>query len=193
MIRLIADPTKELTWRNPLVQTIDHVFSDQECRDLIDRIERAGPEAAPISTATGAIMRPDVRNNDRVMLDDPATSELLFGRLGPHLPPVLEREWALAGLNERLRFYRYRLGQRFAPHFDGCFRRSDAEQSFLTVLVYLNTCAGGGATRLIDLDLEVAPAPGRCLLFNHHLLHEGAVVTSGEKYVVRSDVMYRRR
>lgn len=193
MNQLIPDPTKELTWRNPLVQTIDHVFSEQECRALIDRIEREGPQAAPISTAHGAVMRPDVRNNDRVMLDDPATSELLFNRLRSQLPPVLESEWELVGLNERLRFYRYRPGQRFAPHFDGCFRRSDAEQSFLTVLVYLNTCEGGGATRLLDLELDVAPAPGRCLLFNHHLLHEGAVVTSGEKYVVRSDVMYRRR
>jgi hypothetical protein len=31
------------------------------------------------------------------------------------------------------------------------------------------------------------------LLFNHHLLHEGAVVTQGLKYAVRSDVMYRRK
>jgi prolyl 4-hydroxylase len=28
------------------------------------------------------------------------------------------------------------------------------------------------------------------LLFDHHLLHEGAAVMSGRKYVLRSDVMY---
>jgi hypothetical protein len=31
------------------------------------------------------------------------------------------------------------------------------------------------------------------LLFQHQLLHEGSEVTSGVKYVVRSDVMYRTR
>ena len=30
------------------------------------------------------------------------------------------------------------------------------------------------------------------LLFQHRLLHEGAEVTAGVKYVVRSDIMYRR-
>ena len=30
------------------------------------------------------------------------------------------------------------------------------------------------------------------LIFEHELLHEGAAVTAGRKYVLRSDVMYGR-
>lgn len=31
---------------------------------------------------------------------------------------------------------------------------------------------------------------GDVLIFDHRLLHEGAAVTSGVKYAVRTDVMY---
>ena len=99
----------------------------------------------------------------------------------------------VCGANERLRCYRYEAGQYFAPHFDGAFRRSRDEVSLLTLIVYLNECPGGGATNFPGLERTVTPKPGRALLFNHHLLHEGAVVTQGLKYAVRSDVMYRRK
>lgn len=54
----------------------------------------------------------DVRNSSRVIVDDEARAEELFGRLEPFLPPV----WAgrrLVGLNERLRFLRYDPGEYF--------------------------------------------------------------------------------
>ena len=59
-------------------------------------------------------------------------------------------------------------------------------------MVYLNECEAGGHTKILDLDLSIAPKPGCALLFNHHLLHEGARVERGIKYAVRSDLMYRR-
>jgi hypothetical protein len=37
-----------------------------------------------------------------------------------------------------------------------------------------------------------AAGTGHALLFQHRLLHEGCPVRSGIKYVLRSDVMYRR-
>lgn len=39
---------------------------------------------------------------------------------------------------------------------------------------------------------RVRPAVGRALFFQHRVVHEGAEVTSGEKLVLRTDVMYRR-
>ena len=56
----------------------------------------------------------------------------------------------------------------------------------------------GGATNFLsdgsDLPTaSVAPVPGRVLLFEHRLLHEGEEVSAGVKYVVRSDIMFRRR
>lgn len=182
----------ELDTRNPLVMTLEQVLTPEACERLIERIEALGPSAAPISTARGPMMRPDVRNNDRVMFDDPELAGHLVDAVRGRVPERLESEWTLCGANERLRCYRYRPGQRFAPHFDGAFHRSGEERSLLTFLVYLNGCRAGGSTRLIDLELEVQPRPGLGLVFNHHLLHEGAPVLEGVKYVVRTDLMYRR-
>jgi predicted 2-oxoglutarate/Fe(II)-dependent dioxygenase YbiX len=109
----------------------------------------------------------------------------------PHLPERLEGTLRAVGANERLRCYRYLPGQYFAPHFDGHFRRDDGDESLLTLMVYLNACEGGGHTVFTDLELEVKPTTGMAVLFNHRLLHEGAKVTAGVKYAVRSDVMYR--
>ena len=137
-------------------------------------------------------MRPDIRNNDRVMFDDPELARRLVEAARPRVPERLERDWVLCGANERLRCYRYRPGQHFAPHFDGAFHRHDDERSLLTFLVYLNGCRAGGSTRLLDLGVDVQPAAGLGLIFNHHLLHEGAPVVEGVKYVVRTDLMFRR-
>jgi prolyl 4-hydroxylase len=192
LMQILPNPDDELTWRNPLVLTVEGLLSATECNHLIETIERRGPTPAPVSTARGPVMRPDLRSNDRVMYDDEALAGLLFSRLQPVIPPRLEGSWRLVGANERLRCYRYRPGQRFAPHFDGAFHRSSDEVSLLTCLVYLNRCEAGGSTRFLDLERSVEPAPGRALVFNHHLLHEGCPVLAGVKYVVRTDLMFRR-
>ena len=38
----------------------------------------------------------------------------------------------------------------------------------------------------------VKPETGMTLVFNHTLFHEGSEVSSGKKYVLRSDVMFSR-
>ena len=97
----------------------------------------------------------------------------------------------MVGANELLRCYRYAEGQRFAPHYDGAFARDAQERSKLTFIVYLNEGFGGGETAMLDLDQVIVPRTGRALLFQHAILHEGCAVTSGVKYAVRSDIMYR--
>jgi hypothetical protein len=57
-------------------------------------------------------------------------------------------------------------------------------------MVYLNEGFGGGTTAFHDFDVAATPRTGAALVFQHQLLHEGCVVTSGVKYVLRSDVMY---
>lgn len=192
MAKLLPNAEAELDTRNPLVMTVEGVLSPDECAGLIARIEALGPSAAPVTTSRGPVMRPDLRSNDRVMFDDVALAERLAAAVAGHVPERLEGDWVLSGANERLRCYRYRPGQRFAPHFDGAFHRHAGERSLLTFLVYLNGCTAGGETRLLDLGLTVHPRAGLGLVFNHHLLHEGAPVLAGVKYVVRTDLMFRR-
>ena len=74
--------------------------------------------------------------------------------------------------------------------------RENGERSQFTFMVYLNDGFGGGGTsfadprrRLFDA-FTVVPKKGSALFFYHHLDHRGDEVTSGRKYVLRSDVMY---
>ncbi|MBK9033641.1 MAG: 2OG-Fe(II) oxygenase [Myxococcales bacterium] len=174
----------------PLVARIAEFASADECAALIARIEALGPDVAPITTGRGFEMRPDVRNNARVMFDDVELAARLYARLAPLVPPTL-CEMHPVGLNERFRGYRYTPGQRFAPHYDGAFIRGPDERSQLTFLLYLDEGCAGGATNFLEHRVEVTPARGAAVWFQHALLHEGAPVEAGVKYVLRSDVMYR--
>lgn len=175
----------------PLVFTVPDVLSPDECAAMIARIESLGPTAAPITTSRGFVMRPDIRNNARVVFDDVPLAATLFARIQHALPERVCGKRAV-GANERFRCYRYEVGHRFAPHYDGAFVRDAGERSELTFMVYLNDGFGGGATRFHDFDLDVVPRQGTALLFQHQLLHEGCIVTAGAKYALRSDVMFAR-
>src|SRR5215467_9520507 len=48
----------------PLVFTLGEVLGGSECAELIARCEPLGFAPAPITTAAGFVMRPDVRNNE---------------------------------------------------------------------------------------------------------------------------------
>ncbi|WP_372367189.1 2OG-Fe(II) oxygenase [Candidatus Uabimicrobium sp. HlEnr_7] len=122
----------------------------------------------------------------------------LWERVKVFVPEKCEGRESL-GLNERFRFYRYDLGQRFAPHSDDIYTRENGEHSLFTFIIYLNEDCEGGETKfffmpLLDQkeELIIKPQTGMALLFKHEIIHEGATIVSGRKYVLRSDVMYTR-
>lgn len=178
-----------LDMSQPLVFTVEDVMSTEECAQMVARFEALGPSAAPITTSRGFVHAPKIRNNSRVMFDDVALAAELFARVRPALPDPLCRSHPV-GANERFRGYRYGPGERFAPHFDGAFRRSETEESQLTFMVYLDEGCIGGDTEFLDLGIRVTPRPGLALLFQHRLLHAGLEVNVGVKHVLRSDIMY---
>ena len=176
-----------------------HDFLPQAaCVELIRRSESLAWE---VGTVGGDVIT-DVRNNDRVLFDDPPLAADLFRRARAFLPDEIEG-LTLVGFNERWRFYRYHPGQIFKPHRDGMYQRLEAwEESRLTFMVYLNDQMTGGQTRFFEgmeeafhgrPYLSVRPKEGTGLVFVHRIWHEGAVVESGQKYVLRTDVMYGRR
>lgn len=167
--------------------TIENVLTPVECAEHVAWSEILGYEAAPVSLAGGSVHVPDVRNNARAMVDAPERAQLIWTRISADVPQILEGR-RVVGLNERLRFYRYGPGQKFAKHTDGCHRRTNGDESLLTLMIYLNRCASGGETRFEKVS--ITPEPGLALIFDHYLLHEGAPVTDGTKYVLRTDVMY---
>ena len=169
------------------IYVLPDILSAEECEEFIDLSELVGFDSAPISAIGGAIVHSDVRNNDRAILDNRVRASSLWARVKSHVPGFLNGRQAL-GLNERLRFYRYGPDQQFAPHVDGSFVRANGERSLLTFMLYLNEGFEGGETKFNETTIQ--PAKAMALIFRHELLHEGAAVISGRKYVLRSDVMF---
>ena len=165
-----------------LLWTVDAVYSIPECREFVSHIEQWHP-----TIATG---NPAHRDQDRVMRDDSTVAAELFRRLRPHLPQTMGA-LRLVGLNERLRFYRYRQGQQFTPHMDHWYWAMETQVTPHTVLVYFNDDFQGGETRFIEpVDRLVVPRAGLVAVFQHKLRHEGCPVRSGTKYAMRTDVIY---
>jgi hypothetical protein len=186
----------EVTWRADNIETIAGFLSAAECDDYVRLGEDIGFEDATMFAPRGV---KDLRNNDRVIIDDPERAHALYERLSRHLPPSFQHGWVPVGLNERLRLYRYDVGQLFNWHRDGHFDRRPDERSQFTFMIYLNDDFDGGGTSFRDDGsagdeaLLITPEKGMALLFHHPILHRGDPVTAGRKYVLRTDVMYRRR
>jgi prolyl 4-hydroxylase len=172
------------------VFVIHGFLSWDECDRLIARSEALGYEAATV----GDVHLTQMRNNARVILDDPDLAATLWAKAKLFVPQIDGCE--AVGLNEQFRFYRYGVAEAFAPHYDGSVSRGADEESRLTFMVYLNEGCEGGETNFYDpggtLKLGVRPERGMALVFAHLQLHEGAPVTGGRKYALRTDVMYRR-
>jgi len=124
----------------------------------------------------------------------------------------LEGTWIPVGLNPCWRICKYVPGGHFGPHFDGPYVRNLDERSLKTLNIYLNGGFEGGTTNFVkesqslhpdenghfcaeeqNILHRVVPAAGMALVFNHHILHEGEELKSDVKYLMRSDVMFRRQ
>lgn len=175
------------------------VFSREECARIIQEAERTGFQA------TGRDYPPSYRDNDRLVRDDAELAGALFARIRRFLPERLVdaagEAWRLSGLNPRFRYCRYQGGQRFCVHRDGAHAPSPEVRSHLTCMFYLNDSRefSGGATRYYaerseDSELlgSVKPEAGTLIVFDHALWHDGEAVSSGTKYVMRTDVLYTR-
>jgi len=168
------------------ILTIEHFLSDEQCDQFIQLSERIGYENARLDN--GKVVS-EVRNNHRVLHKDEALAAQLWQKLANWVPQKVDYSKPI-GLNELLRFYKYQKGHRFRGHQDGSYIRSKTEFSRYTFMIYLNEGFEGGETKF--LEHTIVPQKGMALIFLHKLYHEGAEVHSGTKYVLRSDIMYRR-
>ncbi len=101
-------------------------------------------------------------------------------------------------LNEVLRFCRYTPGQHFGPHFDGYFERNSDERSYFTFTIYLNDDFKAGITHFLKqgktnpILYKVIPATVMALVFPYEMLYNEERLESGVKYIMRSDIMYKK-
>mmetsp|Transcript_22364 Transcript_22364/g.33319 ORF Transcript_22364/g.33319 Transcript_22364/m.33319 type:complete len:268 (+) Transcript_22364:104-907(+) len=201
----------------PGAMYIHNVLSPEECKQFVGLAEKMGFVDALITTGK-KMVKMDIRNNKRVIwqTEQKLLNNTVYERVKSLLPEKV-RGMKLAGLNERIRFYRYTGGEKFDVHYDGSYFRDKNERSWMTFIIYLNEdpkLVGGqttffrnyrkeyghvSTTRIMGhkyQTIKVQPRAGSALVFfqGHHEfspLHEGSVVESGIKYVLRSDVMYR--
>lgn len=163
-------------------------LSYKECAELISMSEGIGYTAATVETDTGAKLIMDVRSNRRLLYKDEILASRLWKRVKDNIPEKIGNSKAM-GLNELFRFYKYEPGEQFKRHTDESYIRNEEEASYYTFLMYLNDDYSGGET--VFNELQVKGAKGKLLVFLHSLEHEGAAVTAGTKYVLRTDIMYR--
>jgi len=179
----------ELLQHTETIWTLANFLSAEECAELIQMSEALGYDEAEVSLPGGARMMKGMRNNYRLLYQDNTLAERYWQKLKDYCPLVIETSRAV-GLNEQFRFYKYELDQRFKRHIDGRFHRNEQEESRVTFMIYLNEDFEGGETNFDQVSIK--PKTGSALCFIHEQKHEGCPVSKGIKYVLRSDVMYRK-
>ncbi|KAJ9155355.1 Prolyl 4-hydroxylase, alpha subunit [Pleurostoma richardsiae] len=184
------------------------------CRDYVSFLK-----TLPLAQIAGKPKRGMApRQNDRFQVDDPQFSTRLWLETGLRealLAEDIAQSWGgdVVGLSPNIRVYRYSKGQFFDCHYDDSNSltvQSDTLEKIpakttWTLLLYLTSAAEGcigGETVFYPNDsksprnaIAVPPETGMLLLHKHGddcMLHEGAEVTAGEKWVLRSDLCVRR-
>ncbi|CAN6480351.1 unnamed protein product [Victoria cruziana] len=188
--------------------TVQDFFTAAESKAFIQAADSMGfVRQGSLGPAKGEAYR----DNDRISVQDPILAEKIWKSGLDKLFNGIEVQGRVAvGLNPNIRFYRYKLGQRFGPHIDESIELEGGHSTEYTLLVYLNGNSRttnnsmsniqnlvGGETVFYDsrkrIVAEVTPAEGMALLHLHGekcMLHEARIVKKSVKYVLRSDVVF---
>ncbi len=188
-----------------------NVFTAQECEDFIKQTEELGYlEDAAVSLPRS------VRHNDNItwVVDD-LTHDIIWNRCKDYMIDNKEIFYGkkILGINKRFRFYKYSEGDFFKLHSDGSWPGSRVvnkeliadfykdRYSQMTFLILLSEDFQGGETQFIvnkngEKELVNIRTPkGGVLCFPHglhplHCLHSSNTITSGIKYIIRTDVLF---
>ena len=199
---------------------LDNIMSEDECKAVIAFGEAIG--YGPVETdckkectarkvmATSEPFTKVLFERLRLFLKDiDISSEYSIHKL--HLEGnsfAMQGQWKPEKLDTVFRLSRYTEGGHFKPHFDGFYADPGNPtlcRTMKSLVFYLNSPADGcgGNTNFLDENVKqtdgspailqsVQPKPGRVLVFNHRSLHESVPTDNSVKYIIRSDVMYKR-
>ena len=148
--------------------TLDNLLTKAECLEVIIRaVDHGWSQSCPSGGGHGRTGREDPRTSQFSVLYDSELANKLWERVKDHLPEDLTFlgenvyfnkttkgvEWKPYSVYEKLRIYKYEPGQEFPEHIDYKVKRNIVtedeeyvEQSFLSLLVYLNDNFEGGET-----------------------------------------------
>ncbi len=179
--------------KHPRVIVFGGLLSDAECTGLMALAEPRLARSETVDNATGGSEVNAARTSDGMFFE--RGEHALIRTIEERIAALLA--WPLEN-GEGLQILRYRPGAEYRPHHDyfdpvhsGTPRILErGGQRVGTLVMYLNTPEGGGATTFPDVGLEVAPVRGNAVFFSYErahvstkTLHGGAPVTAGEKWV----------
>jgi len=177
----------------PRVVVFGHLMSDEECVQLMALAAPRLTRSETVHNATGGSEVNAARTSDGMFFERGEAP--LIKRVEARIAELLR--WPVEN-GEGLQILRYRPGAEYKPHNDyfdpahsGTARILErGGQRVGTLVMYLNTPDGGGATIFPDVGLDVAPVRGNAVFFSYDrahtstkTLHGGAPVTAGEKWV----------
>jgi prolyl 4-hydroxylase len=227
--------TKQDLYQNKLF-TLDTLLTPLECKQIIDTANLKGwNESSPSGGGHGRTGNEDARDNQFTVFYDAHLSQKLMDKVRTHLPDNLAflapnvyfnsqtqgTEWSPAFVYDKFRVYKYNVGTAFPEHLDykvtrRIFRNNDeyVQQSFLSLLVYLNDDFEGGITgywpdhngvhcrflrnverqcSVKDHQVAITPKTGLGVVQDQNILHEGTPTTKGVKYILRTDIIHERK
>ena len=178
--------------------TVNDALTSAECTEWITFAEALG--MASTRPPGGKPRRGEAyRDNFRTQITSRQIADSLWNAGLGHilvdaLPPLRDGRRPVA-FNDNIRLYRYSKGQKFGKHFDETASDSMGRNTVYTTLVYLSAVRGGETVFYPQKNEEiiVAPRAGMALFHRHGIdcwLHEALPVASGEKYVLRTDVVF---
>lgn len=209
------DPSKLFVRRNTnlcsllsgdsTISAVQGFLSPEEAQSWITHGEKHEFELAKHPQGSGIA----ARDCWRLVIEDMVAAGAIFERLNTVVPPEMQDrsgKWKIDSCATNLRLYRYGEGQLFGKHYDESNSLPGNRRSFFTVLLYLNGGSDdegleGGETnfytdhRAKDPIVSFPPRAGAMLVHEHGdrcLLHEGARVLAGSKYLLRTDVVYKK-
>jgi prolyl 4-hydroxylase len=181
------------TLKHPRVVVFGGLLTDEECSGLMKLAEARLSRSETVDNATGGSEVNPSRTSDGMFFE--RGEHALIQRIERRIAALLG--WPLEN-GEGLQILRYRPGAEYKPHHDYFDPVHSGSATILarggqrvgTLVMYLNTPEGGGATTFPEAGLEVAPVRGNAVFFSYtrahpstKTLHGGAPVLAGEKWV----------
>ena len=134
------------------------------------------------------------RKYHRVQFQDPDLADRLYQKIRNYLPKKIKK--ISVGMNEHIRLSMYDPGQFFGIHKDGInFDKNNKQNmSYATLNIFLNDDFEGGETTFYEKDSKTKkfvckPKAGRGAFFYSQQFHEGNKIISGNKFLLRTDLM----